>query len=94
MNEALIWCFIALFFSKSVVEVFGDYVAFALGDSRHGCSFRQILPDKTVGVLVGPALPAVMRSGEVELAGLIASTWPYHWNSVPLSAVMVRIRLR
>ena len=35
LKEALIGCFVAMSFSWSVVEVFGDYVALALGYSGH-----------------------------------------------------------
>ena len=47
--------------------MFGDLVAFALGDSGHRLSFGKVLPEESVGVLISPALPAVMRGGEVEL---------------------------
>ena len=47
--------------------MFGDLVALVLGYFGHRLAFWKILPDQPVGVLVGPALPAVMRGGEVEL---------------------------
>ncbi len=38
----------------------------ALRDSRQGQAFGQILPDESVGVLIGALLPAVVGRGEVE----------------------------
>ena len=53
-------------FSGSVVEVFGDGIAFVLGQSTHAFSLGQMLPDQPVGVCVRPALPAMVGRGEVE----------------------------
>src|SRR5438105_7542396 len=47
--------------------MFGDLVALVLGYFGHCFAFGKILPDEAVGVLIGPALPTVMRGCEVEL---------------------------
>jgi len=39
----------------------------SLGYFGHRLTFGQVLADESVGVLIGPALQAVMRRGEVEL---------------------------
>ena len=47
--------------------MFGDLVALVLGYFGHRFAFGKILPEESVGVLIGPALPTVMRGREVEL---------------------------
>ena len=54
-------------FAWSCVELVGNYIAVLLSDGRHVHSFRQVLSDQTVEVLVGTALPGVVGRGEVEL---------------------------
>jgi len=54
-------------FPRSVVEGVGDLIAAALGDVLHGRSFREILANETVGVLVGTSFPGMVWSGEVDL---------------------------
>jgi hypothetical protein len=46
--------------------MFGDLVALVLGYFGHRLAFGKILPNEPVGVLIGPALPTVMRGREVE----------------------------
>ena len=48
------------------VERAGDPGAVALREARHALTLREILTQQTVGVLVGAALPGVMRGREVE----------------------------
>src|SRR5256885_1387180 len=50
----------------TVIEVGGDLVAKGLGEMTERDCFGQILTDESVGVLVGPPLPGVVGSGEVE----------------------------
>ena len=40
-----------------------------LSERAHALTFRQVLTNQFVGVLVGAALPRVMRGGEVEAGG-------------------------
>ena len=91
-KEALIGCFVAMSFSWSVVEVLGDLVALVLGDFGHGYSFGEILPDQPVGVLVGPALPTVVRGCEVELGRADCFHLAVPVELGPVVRVMVRIR--
>jgi len=53
-------------FPWSGVESLGDGVAAALGEARHARVLGQVLAYQAVGVLVGAALPGVVRVGEVE----------------------------
>src|SRR5688572_4856159 len=57
---------VAMSFPWSGVESSGDGIAATLGEARHVGVLGQVLPDQAVGVLVGAALPGVMRIGEVE----------------------------
>ena len=54
-------------FSGSFVEFVGDGVAIRLGDELHALSLWEVLADEAVGVFIGPALPTVVRGGEVKL---------------------------
>jgi hypothetical protein len=47
-----------------MIEFGRDVVALSLGESAEMSSPGQILAEKPVGVLVGPALPGVVREGE------------------------------
>ena len=47
--------------------MFGDLITLVLGYFGHRFAFWKILPNEPVGVLIGPALPTVMRGREVEL---------------------------
>jgi hypothetical protein len=49
------------------IELRGNRVAVDLSDLGQGRSLRQVLPDQPVGVLVGAALPSVVRRSDVEL---------------------------
>ena len=44
-------------------------MAVELGQVGHAVALREVLPPQPVGVLVGAALPAVVRRGEVEACG-------------------------
>ena len=37
-----------------------------LSEVGHALAFGQVLPDQAIGVLVGAALPCMMRGGEIE----------------------------
>ena len=50
----------------SVIQRGGERVAIALGEAGHAAPLREVLAQQPVGVLVGPALPGLVRSGEVE----------------------------
>ncbi len=52
-------------FAGSVVELCGDGIAGALGQSGHALALGEVLADQAVGVLVRSAFPAVVRGGEV-----------------------------
>ena len=54
-------------FAGAVVELGGDNLALALGEVGQAGAFWEVLADEPVGVLVGTALPSMMRSGEVYL---------------------------
>ena len=47
LKEALIGCFVAMSFSRSIVEVCGDEIALAVRDSSHALSFGKILPEES-----------------------------------------------
>lgn len=55
-----------------------------LVESFHTLSFRQVLPDQSVGVFVGPSFPRVMRSGKVELraGGLLNGSIAVEFGSI------------
>ena len=76
--------------ARPVVQLVGDPIALPLGERMHGGSFGQILPDESVGVLVGAARPGVMRGGEEE------PQWEGSFDipvAVELAAVVGRDRL-
>ena len=51
------------------VEFRSDPIAIVLREVSHALALGQILAHEAIGVLVGPALPGVMRGGEVEAGG-------------------------
>lgn len=51
---------------RAPVELVRNAIALLLREILHALSFRQILPDQSVGVLVGSAFPGVIRGSEVE----------------------------
>jgi hypothetical protein len=53
-------------FPRSGVEDPGDPVTLPLGQRVEVCALPEILPDQPIGVLVGAALPRVMRIGEIK----------------------------
>jgi len=53
-------------FSWAVVELAGDGITGLLRQVFEAHSFRQILADQTVGVLIRSSLPGVVRGGEIE----------------------------
>lgn len=55
--------------ARSPVELPGNPIAVPLGQVGHARPFGQVLPEPAVGVLIGPALPGVMRCREIEARG-------------------------
>jgi hypothetical protein len=53
--------------SGSEVQSGGNGVTIDLSDGGHGDSFGNVLTDQTVEILVGPALPGVIRGSKVAL---------------------------
>ena len=49
--------------------MFCNCIALGLRQAGHAFALGQILPDESVGVLVGAAFRTVVRRGEVELHG-------------------------
>ena len=74
----------------SVVELGSDGGALALSKRGEVGSFGQILPEKSIGVLVGAAFPGVMRSGEVEFG---AEALLERFVQVELGTVISRDRM-
>ena len=58
---------IAQAFARSAVEPIVHLLHPLLADAREGLALREVFPKQAVGVLVGPALPRVVRQREVEL---------------------------
>jgi hypothetical protein len=59
------------FNAVDAVKLLRDRVAFDLSEIRHTATFRQILPEQSIGILVISPLPRVVAVGDVELdAGL------------------------
>jgi hypothetical protein len=59
-------------FSGSVVEFGGDFVEVSSRVFGKVCSLREVLPEKTIGVLVAAALPWRVWIAEVVLEGVDA----------------------
>ena len=74
----------------SVVELGGDGGALALSECGKVGTFGQVLPEKSIGVLVGAAFPGVMRSGEVEFG---AEALLERFVQVELGTVISRDRM-
>ena len=49
------------------VQSVGNRITIGLSDGTHRCSFRNVLADQTVEVLVAPALPRMIGRGKVAL---------------------------
>ena len=43
-------------------------IAALLGQILHGCFLGQVLPDESVGVLIGASFPRVIRGAEIEFS--------------------------
>src|SRR5216684_4643766 len=52
--------------TRSFVELVSHVVQFSLGDASQGMAFREVLPEKSVGVLVGATLPGTAGVTEVD----------------------------
>ena len=59
-------------FPRSIVEVGGDQIAFALGDSNPALTFGRILPDQSVGVHCLFRAPSCDAGREVEFGKIPA----------------------
>ena len=54
-------------FAGAVIELDSNGLALVLGEVSEASAFGQVLADETVGVLIGAALPSMVRGGEVDL---------------------------
>src|SRR5260370_36393734 len=52
--------------TRSSVELVSHVVEFSLGYASQGVAFREVLAEKSVGVLVGAALPGTAGVAEVD----------------------------
>lgn len=52
--------------SRPVIGLLGNFAAFVLSERFEARGFGQVLPDQSVGILVGPSLPRVIGRSEVE----------------------------
>ena len=52
-------------FARTLIEFIRDPCAVRLGEVFHADGFRQIVSDSSVGVFIRPALPRVVRCGEI-----------------------------
>lgn len=53
--------------ARATVELRGDAVTVGLREALHAFVVREVLPNQAVHVLVGPALPGMVRCREAEL---------------------------
>ena len=58
-------CSVVQSLSRAAIQFGGDPIASVLGEVGHALALREVLADEAVGVLVGAALPRVMRRGEI-----------------------------
>lgn len=64
--DALEWAHEAVAFSGPTVQLQRNCIALGLGQAFHTVAFGKVLPDQTIGVLVGATFPGVVRRSEVD----------------------------
>src|SRR5882757_8984086 len=65
--KSLCWGFVFQGLPWPFVELSGGLVQLSLRVHRQVGSFREVLPQQTVGVLIGTALPGALRIAEVDI---------------------------
>ena len=64
--QTLQWRFVTEALPWAGVELGGNGVASVLREKGHAGALAEVLADQAVGILIGPALPGVVRVREIE----------------------------